>query len=150
LAKESKKLIGSRGGSISSGDKKANPVDIIVGENIRRLRSQCGMSQEQLGMQSGVTFQQIQKYEKGSNRVSASRLDQFAVLFGVDHNSFFIGASSVRNTSSEEAERLILSSKAFKLGRLFDELGDKKKQKALFALIAQLSGDVSVDLGVDE
>lgn len=140
MVKESKKLVGSRGGSISSGAKKANPVDIIVGENIRRLRMQCGMSQEQLGMQSGVTFQQIQKYEKGTNRVSASRMDQFVVLFGVDYNALFTGAPGVRHGSSEGVERLTLSGKAFKFGRLFDQLNDRKKQQALFSLVEALSG----------
>lgn len=145
MAKESKKLIGSRGGSIASGAKKAHPVDKIVGENVRRLRLQCGMSQEQLGVQSGVTFQQIQKYEKGSNRVSASRLDEFAQLFNVDHNAFFTGVSSARGAMPEAADRLTLSARAYKLARMFDELGSKKQQQAVYSLIVQMSGNTSAD-----
>jgi transcriptional regulator with XRE-family HTH domain len=140
LAKENKKLDEPRGGSIASGAKQAHPVDRVVGENVRRLRLQCGMSQEQLGAQSGVTFQQIQKYEKGSNRVSASRLDEFAQLFNVDHNAFFTGAAVARNPTPDAAERLTLSTRAYKLARLFDELSDKKKQQAVYSLVAQMAG----------
>lgn len=145
MVKESKKLIGSRGGSIASGAKKAHPVDKIVGENVRRLRLQCGMSQEQLGVQSGVTFQQIQKYEKGTNRVSASRLDEFAQLFKVDHNAFFTGVADARNPESETIERLTLSARAYKLASMFDELGDKKKQQAIYSLVAQMVGSSSTE-----
>lgn len=141
MANENRKLIGRRGGSIASGAKTVHPVDKIVGENVRRLRLQCGMSQEQLGIQSGVTFQQIQKYEKGTNRVSASRLDGFAQLFNVDHNAFFTGVPSAGKTAPEVAAGLTLSARAFKLARLFDELGDRKKQKAIYSLVAEMAGD---------
>lgn len=148
MAKEIKKLTSSRGGSIASGAKKAHPVDKVVGENVRRLRLQCGMSQEQLGAQSGVTFQQIQKYEKGTNRVSASRLDEFAQLFNVDHNAFFTGAGPARTPTPDAAERLTLSPRGYKLGRLFDELSDKKRQQAVYSLVAQIAGGASA--GADD
>jgi transcriptional regulator with XRE-family HTH domain len=140
LPKENRKLVERRGESIQSGAKKAHPVDKVVGENVRRLRLQCGMSQEQLGAQSGVTFQQIQKYEKGSNRVSASRLDEFAQLFNVDHNAFFTGAANARAATPEAAANLTLSTRAYKLGRLFDGLTNKKKQQAIYSLVAQMVG----------
>jgi DNA-binding XRE family transcriptional regulator len=53
--------------------KKPNPIDIHVGSRIRLRRTMLGMSQEKLGEALGITFQQIQKYEKGTNRVGASR-----------------------------------------------------------------------------
>ena len=53
-----------------------NPVDVHVGNRVRIRRLELGMSQEKLGDALGVTFQQVQKYEKGANRVSASRLQQ--------------------------------------------------------------------------
>ena len=68
-----------------------HPVDVYVGKRLRLLRSIRSMSQEVLGLYVGVTFQQIQKYEKGSNRIGASRLYQFAKLFNVNVSSFFEG-----------------------------------------------------------
>jgi transcriptional regulator with XRE-family HTH domain len=59
------------------------PVDVLVGQNIRICRLQKGLSQGELGQQIGVTFQQVQKYEKGANRVGASRLNQIANVLGV-------------------------------------------------------------------
>ncbi len=152
MARENRKLAAPKAAiiapkvvSIVSGPKKPHPVDKVVGENIRRLRLQCGMSQEQLGAQSGVTFQQIQKYEKGSNRVSASRLDEFAQLFNVDHNAFFTGAANARNATPDAADRLTVSPRAYKLGRLFDGLSNKKKQQAIYSLVSQMAGDGSED-----
>ncbi|RVC59816.1 XRE family transcriptional regulator, partial [Mesorhizobium sp. M4B.F.Ca.ET.088.02.2.1] len=58
--------------------KKPNPIDIHVGSRIRLRRNMLGMSQEKLGENLGITFQQIQKYEKGTNRVGASRLQAIA------------------------------------------------------------------------
>lgn len=68
---------------------KAHAVDIHVGRRLRERRSQLGMSQAVVGNAVGVTFQQIQKYEGGSNRVSAGRLFEFAKLLGVPVSYFF-------------------------------------------------------------
>jgi transcriptional regulator with XRE-family HTH domain len=57
---------------------KPNPIDVRLGELLRTVRVSCGVSQEQLGTENGLTFQQIQKYERGSNRVSVSRLIHLA------------------------------------------------------------------------
>ncbi|RUZ80700.1 XRE family transcriptional regulator, partial [Mesorhizobium sp. M7A.F.Ca.US.006.01.1.1] len=62
--------------------KKPNPIDIHVGSRIRLRRNMLGMSQEKLGENLGITFQQIQKYEKGTNRVGASRLQAIASILG--------------------------------------------------------------------
>ncbi len=66
-----------------------NPVDIHVGEKLRSRRNLLGMSQEKLADAVGITFQQIQKYERGTNRVSASRLWQFSKVLGVSISYFF-------------------------------------------------------------
>jgi len=66
-----------------------DPVDVHVGKRLRLRRTLLGMSQEQLAAAVGVTFQQIQKYERGSNRVSASRLYDIARVLGVDISFFF-------------------------------------------------------------
>ena len=66
-----------------------NPVDVHVGTRIRQRRSLIGVSQEKLAESVGITFQQIQKYERGSNRVSASRLFQFSKILDVPVSYFF-------------------------------------------------------------
>lgn len=66
-----------------------DPVDVHVGKRLRLRRTLLGMSQEQLAAAVGVTFQQIQKYERGANRVSASRLYDVARVLGVDISFFF-------------------------------------------------------------
>lgn len=68
-----------------------HPVDIHVGNKIREARLLCGMSQTKLGTALGVTFQQLQKYEAGTNRVSASSLFEIAQLLGVKPDAFFEG-----------------------------------------------------------
>ena len=69
--------------------KQPNPIDIHVGSRVRLRRMMLGMSQEKLGESLGITFQQIQKYEKGTNRVSASRLQGIARLLSVPVSYFF-------------------------------------------------------------
>lgn len=64
-------------------------IDLHVGKRLRQRRSLLGMSQEHLGEAVGVTFQQIQKYERGSNRIGASRLYQFSIILGVSVAHFF-------------------------------------------------------------
>ena len=69
--------------------KKPNPIDIHVGSRIRLRRTMLGMSQEKLGESLGITFQQIQKYEKGTNRIGASRLHELAQVLDVPVAFFF-------------------------------------------------------------
>ncbi len=69
--------------------KKPNPVDIHVGSRIRLRRTLLGMSQEKLGNAIGLTFQQVQKYERGTNRVGSSRLYQLAKVLNVPVSFFF-------------------------------------------------------------
>lgn len=66
-----------------------DPIDVHVGARLRLRRNLLGMSQEQLGKAGGLTFQQIQKYERGVNRMGASRLFQFAKLLDVPVSYFF-------------------------------------------------------------
>src|ERR1041384_7946973 len=69
--------------------KKPNPTDVHVGSRIRLRRNMLGMSQEKLGETLGITFQQIQKYEKGTNRVGASRLQAISEVLAVPVAFFF-------------------------------------------------------------
>jgi transcriptional regulator with XRE-family HTH domain len=66
-----------------------NPVDVHVGRRLRLRRMMIGMSQEKLGSELGLTFQQVQKYEKGTNRIGASRLYDIARILGVPVQFFF-------------------------------------------------------------
>lgn len=70
---------------------RAVPVDAHVGQRLRLLRKERGLSQTALAARVGVTFQQIQKYETGKNRLSASRLYRLASVLGVDVSAFFDG-----------------------------------------------------------
>ncbi len=72
--------------------KSPNPVDRHVGTRVRMRRMLIGMSQEKLGEALGITFQQVQKYEKGMNRISASRLQQTSRVLGVPIDYFYEGA----------------------------------------------------------
>lgn len=71
-----------------------NPVDVFVGQKLRSRRSLIGITQENLAEAAGITFQQVQKYEKGRNRLSASRLYQFSRVLDVPVSYFFEGFSA--------------------------------------------------------
>ncbi len=84
-----------------------NPVDIHVGKKIRQLRTLKGFTQEKLGQAVGITFQQVQKYERGTNRVGASRLYDLSKVLEVPVSVFFEGlgqASSYDTSGSFVAE----------------------------------------------
>src|SRR6202795_1485752 len=75
--------------------KAPNPIDKHVGSRVRMRRMMLGMSQEKLGDALGLTFQQVQKYEKGTNRIGASRLQQISQILQVPVAFFFEGAPIV-------------------------------------------------------
>lgn len=89
-------------------DGSPNPVDVAVGKKICARRCELGWSMEKLANAIGITFQQIQKYEKGMNRVSASRLYDFSKVLGMPINYFFSGIDetadkySPRQVSADE------------------------------------------------
>ena len=77
---------------MKANKKKPNPIDVHVGSRIRLRRTMLNMSQEKLGEALGITFQQIQKYEKGTNRVGASRLQNISSVLNVPVSFFFEAA----------------------------------------------------------
>ena len=79
----------SKPGGDKMVSKKPNPIDIHVGSRVRLRRTMQGVSQEKLGEALGVTFQQVQKYEKGTNRIGASRMQQIAEVLKVPVSFFF-------------------------------------------------------------
>src|SRR5580693_9094337 len=82
--------------------KAPNPIDKHVGSRVRMRRMMLGMSQEKLGNNLGLTFQQVQKYEKGTNRIGASRLQQIAQILEVPVSFFFDGAPSAHISGRHE------------------------------------------------
>lgn len=83
--------------------KSPNPIDVHVGGRLRMRRIEIDMSQQVLGEQIGLTFQQIQKYEKGTNRIGASRLQQIAQILEIPVSYFFEGAPGAH----EEGEQTV-------------------------------------------
>jgi transcriptional regulator with XRE-family HTH domain len=81
--------------------KSPNPIDRHVGTRLRMRRVQVGLSQEKLGDALGITFQQVQKYEKGTNRIGASRLQLAAKVLNVPVNFFFEGTDAATDLQSE-------------------------------------------------
>lgn len=74
---------------VDGGPRRPNPIDVHVGSRVRLRRMLLGMSQEKLGSHLGLTFQQVQKYEKGVNRIGASRLFELARVLGVNVQFFY-------------------------------------------------------------
>ena len=120
-----------------------NPVDVLVGSRIRLLRKRRKMSQAELGKALGVTFQQIQKYENGKNRVGASRLHLVATALDVPISDFFAGASET-SRSSFATKSIAFDPQAFRIAEAFVKISDKAVRVSLVRLVetmAQKSGD---------
>ena len=133
--------------------KKPNPVDAHVGSRVRLRRMLLGMSQERLGESMGLTFQQVQKYEKGVNRIGASRLFQISKILDVPVQFFFEEApyngdgNAVRGMAEPDSEAFILeflnSREGLDLNRAFVKIGDAKVRKSVVDLVRALSGSSS-------
>src|SRR5262249_52726692 len=85
---------------VEKGSRRPNPIDLHVGSRVRLQRMLLGMSQEKLGERLGLTFQQIQKYEKGINRIGASRLFDLAQVLGVNVQFFYDEAPGVMGAAN--------------------------------------------------
>ena len=94
------------GGGDEKGSRRPNPIDVHVGSRVRFRRMLLGMSQEKLGEKLGLTFQQVQKYEKGINRIGASRLFDLAQVLGVPVQ-FFYEEAPVRRAAAAHARRAL-------------------------------------------
>ncbi len=127
--------------------KKPNPVDIHVGSRVRLRRMLLGMSQERLGNAMGLTFQQVQKYEKGVNRIGASRLFHISRILDVPVQFFFeeapqLDGLAVTGMAEPESETFILeflnSREGLELNRAFVKIGDPKVRKSVVDLVRAL------------
>jgi transcriptional regulator with XRE-family HTH domain len=114
-----------------------HPSDLLVGANIRLHRNAGRVSQTALAEHLGVTFQQIQKYEKGTNRVGAGRLLIIANFLKVPVASFYDGAKVAANIHAPV--QLLGQRDAFKLAEAFDKITDKRVRHSIVALVQSLS-----------
>src|SRR3954470_24288824 len=105
---------------------RSHPVDVHVGARMRQRRTLLGMSQEKLGTAVGLTFQQIQKYERGANRISSSRLYEFARVLDVPVSYFFdeMPTTALSRRSSGGRGGKAVGEPAAKLGKLAKPDGD--------------------------
>ena len=131
-----------------TSQKSPHPIDKHVGSRIRMRRALLGMTQQRLADSLSLTFQQVQKYEKGTNRVSASRLQQIATLLGVEVGFFYEGVGQVPGGSSALDRQAALlaevssSSEGVRLINSFARISDPVVRRRLADLaegIAQLS-----------
>lgn len=128
----------------------ATPVDAHVGHQLRMRRSLLGLTQEAIAAATGLTFQQIQKYEQGKNRISASRLLQLSKLLNVDPNFFFEPLMAdhkeglARATLSEDQEPFcpperMNDRETIKLLRTYYSIQDEKIRKNVLKIIKQMA-----------
>jgi transcriptional regulator with XRE-family HTH domain len=139
-----------------SPGRKPNPMDIHVGSRVRLRRMVIGMSQEKLGEKMGLTFQQIQKYEKGTNRIGASRLYQLSQIMDVPVQFFFEDAplhvanrhAAVAGFHESKTEAFLLdflnSRDGLELNRAFVKITDPKVRKRVVELVRALSEETVV------
>src|SRR5450631_4458192 len=131
-----------------------NPIDRYVGSRVRMRRVILGMSQEKLGEALGLTFQQVQKYEKGANRIGASRLQQISRTLDVPPALFFEGAPSFEIASNEPSHigvaddsnssyvaDFLATAEGLHLNMAFARIHDPKIRKRISDLVCALASD---------
>tara|TARA_R110000787_G_scaffold144231_1_gene257978 strand:+ start:59110 stop:59613 length:504 start_codon:yes stop_codon:yes gene_type:complete len=131
----------------------AHPIDIHVGDRLRQRRTILGLTQEKLAESVGLTFQQIQKYERGANRIGASRLFQFSQLLGISINFFFDGLDQkmgdpaegyrlgIDYRDNEPPERDEMNRReTLELVRAYYRIVDPEKREALMSMFQALAG----------
>jgi transcriptional regulator with XRE-family HTH domain len=127
--------------------KAPNPVDKYVGSRVRMRRIMLGMSQEKLGEALGLTFQQVQKYEKGTNRVGASRIQQISEILQVPVSFLFEGGPSGianaegfgENASPTYISDFLATSEGLALTRAFTRITDAKLRRSIVDLVEQIA-----------
>jgi transcriptional regulator with XRE-family HTH domain len=129
--------------------KRPNPTDAYVGSRVRLRRKMLGMSQEKLGERLGITFQQIQKYEKGTNRVGASRLQAMAAALEVPVSYFFPDSSPGADPigMQEEGASFVMdfmsTSEGLELSRAFVKIRSTKVRRKVVELVRALAEDAA-------
>lgn len=106
-----------------------NPIDEHVGRRLRTLRNLRDISQDVLAIALGITFQQLQKYERGTNRISASKLYQFSKLLDVNPNYFFNGFGEMSDNSD------LLDDLSTSLVAAFNKIEDERLKKSVISFL---------------
>ena len=126
--------------------KQANPVDVQVGNRVRIRRMLIGMSQERLGDLLGLTFQQVQKYEKGVNRIGAGRLFEVSRILNVPIDFFYEGLATTSQPGVGETEatappvmEFVSSGEGLQLSLAFMKIRDTKVRKRVLDLVKSLA-----------
>lgn len=131
--------------------KSPNPIDIHVGSRVRLRRMMIGMSQERLGEKLNLTFQQVQKYEKGANRIGASRLFTIASILDVPVQFFFedMPGAAIENLpgasegmkepdQTEYVMGFVSSAEGLQLNTAFSKIGNVETRRKLVDLVKTL------------
>jgi transcriptional regulator with XRE-family HTH domain len=116
------------------GSKRAGPIDAVVGRTIRVLRLSKGISQGALGRRLGVSFQQVQKYENGTNRVGSGRLFQIAAILGLHVSTFFKGGEGREGGHDSGLLDLLAEPQSVRLIRAFSKITDNTVRRSLVQL----------------
>ncbi|WP_443749465.1 helix-turn-helix domain-containing protein [Asticcacaulis solisilvae] len=129
-------------------DKTPNPVDLHVGGRVRMRRKFLGISQEGLGDHLDLTFQQVQKYERGSNRISASKLYEIAAALKVPVAYFFEGYGERQapegfdeSTSEQTVHGFLMTTEGIELAEAFPRIRSGKHRRKILDLVRSLSED---------
>jgi transcriptional regulator with XRE-family HTH domain len=127
--------------------KRPNPTDVYVGSRIRMRRKMLGLSQEKLGEKLGITFQQIQKYEKGTNRVGASRLQAMSDALEVPVSFFFPESTPSSGGMHEESATFMMdfmsTSEGLDLTRAFIRIRNPKVRRKVVELVRALAEEAT-------
>ena len=133
--------------------KAPNPIDKYVGSRVRMRRIMLGMSQEKLGEALGLTFQQVQKYEKGTNRVGASRIQQISEILQVPVSFLFEGGPTglaspdgfSEGASPSYISDFLATSEGLALTRAFTRIADTKLRRSIVDLVEQIADREAVE-----
>ena len=137
------------GGTFGMAKKMPNPIDKHVGSRVRMRRMMVGMSQEKLGDALGLTFQQIQKYEKGTNRIGASRLQQISLVLQVPISFFFEGAPTPQDSQGGFGEApspgyvtdFFTSNEGHVLAKAFMRIENPRLRRRIVELVQEMGGE---------
>lgn len=120
--------------------KRPGPVDVTVGRNVRIWRMAKGLSQAQLAARLGVTFQQVQKYETGGNRIPTGRLVKLAAILGIPIAALFEGTSGV--DPAQALLSLVSDRRSFRLARAFAAIKDNTCRVSLVNMVEKIAASV--------
>jgi transcriptional regulator with XRE-family HTH domain len=132
---------------VGKSSKRAGELDCSIANRVRMERMRLRMSQTDLGARLGVTFQQIQKYEKGVNRIGAGRLLEIAAIFGVPVQALFPTIKDA-NTATKQSQQgldefaeLRITADSMRLCRAFQQIKDARVRKKIIALVEIIEHD---------